>query len=149
MVVFHLVVVAGNNAQCLGQVGFSAVRGAQDTDVKTRIYEIQRSKSLCNSTGQILTLSRINAIGEFLGTATKMCCAQTALDAFVHLLLVLRLHEGGNRHQRIEFQKIRRPVHFVQRGRHTGQSHFVQFSQKGVKKSFSGEHYLSPPFPLD
>ena len=66
---------------------------------------------------------------------------------------ILSLHPcieiiDGYRHQWIKLQKIWRSVHFIQRRGHAEQAHFVQFSQKRVEECFSGEHHLSPPFPL-
>lgn len=60
-------------------------------------------------------MSRLHAISELLGVSPQMCTAQTALDPFVHLLLVLQFHQVGDGCQQVELWKsggdgISRPV---------------------------------------
>ena len=58
-------------------------------------------------------------------SSCRHCTTQSALDSFVHLLLVFRLHKLSNRHQWVKLQKIGRPVHFVRYSGHPENPCFV------------------------
>jgi hypothetical protein len=119
----------------LSQIGLAAVRGAQDTDVHAFINEIQRGQHSVMPWGRYSRSQNPRNWRAPAGIHADGRCA----DELWMRLFTFFTYSGCTRlaiaSQRIQFQKLGRPVHFVQRGRHTGQSHLVQFSQQGVKKS--------------
>ena len=61
MVVAHPVVRTGNNTKSLCQIGLSAVRRSQNTNIQAVFNKVKCRKNLCNTIGKILPFSRINA----------------------------------------------------------------------------------------